>query len=348
MSISPVKAPGRIASSRSSGRTTLATVAARAGVSTMTASRALNHPELVSDLVRERVRAAAAALAYVPNRAARSLASARSGVILVLVPSLSNAVFAPLLDGLEEALEPANYQLLIGNTRYSDAHEEKLFAAHLQSNPDGVLFCGLQRSASMAAMLDAARLPSVAMMDLSDQPGQLSVGFSQVDAGYALTRHLIDSGRKRIAFAGAQLDERTLRRADGYRKAVREAGLHDPRLELMLPAPSSVAFGADMLDRILADTPDCDAIFFCNDDLAQGAVFRCQRRAIDVPGQLAICGFNDIAPSAWMQPSLTTVATPRYQIGFEAGMLLRQLIDGKTPATTRIDLGFTLMLRESA
>ncbi len=314
----------------------------------MTASRALNHPERVSPLVRERVIAAAADLAYVPNRAARALASARSGVILVLVPSLSNAVFAALLDGLQAAIEPGNYQLLIGNTRYSDEQEEKLFAAHLQSNPDGVLFCGLQRSEKVAALLAASGIPSVSMMDLANEPGQLSVGFSQVDAGYALTRHLIDSGRKRIAFAAAQLDERTMRRADGYRQALADAGLLDPQLEMMLPEPSTVALGADMLDRMLEQVPDCDAIFFCNDDLAHGAVFRCLRRGIDVPGRLAICGFNDLPSSAWMHPSLTTVATPRYQIGFQAGTLLRELIDGKMPSATRIDLGFTLMLRESS
>jgi LacI family gluconate utilization system Gnt-I transcriptional repressor len=116
----------------------------------------------------------------------------------------------------------------------------------------------------------------------------------------------------------------------------------------MVGDPSTIALGAELLGRMLSVTPDCDAIFCCNDDLAQGAIFQCQRRGIAVPGQMAICGFNDLPVSAWMNPSVTTIATPRYRIGFEAAQLLRAVIQGETPAVTRIDLGFTLMARESA
>src|SRR5687768_144306 len=130
-----------VSKSRSSGRATLAAVAAHTGVSTMTVSRALNQPELVSDDVRLRVEQAVATLGYVPNRAARALASRQSDVIVVLVPSLSNFVFNAVIDGIQEVVDAANYQLLIGNTRYSDAEEEKLLSIYLQSNPDGILLC---------------------------------------------------------------------------------------------------------------------------------------------------------------------------------------------------------------
>jgi LacI family transcriptional regulator, gluconate utilization system Gnt-I transcriptional repressor len=341
----PGKAPGK---SRASGRTTLAAVAQQAGVSTMTASRALNHPEDVSAAVRSRIEQAVIDLGYVPNRAARALASARSRVIVVLFPSLSNAVFSAVLDGIEDAVRPGNYQLLMGNTRYSDAEEENLLGTYLQSNPDGILLSGLKHSPRVEQMLASSGVPVVSMMDLSNAPGQLSVGFSQFDAGYTMTRYLIDKGRTRIGFIGAQLDERTLRRAEGYRKAMKEAGLADPQLEVMVSHPSTVALGAELLGRMLARVPDCDAIFCCNDDLAHGAIFQCQRRGIDVPGQVAICGFNDLPASAWMNPSLTTIGTPRYQIGFEAGTLLCAAIRGEAPASAQIDLGFTLLARESA
>ena len=163
-----------------------------------------------------------------------------------------------------------------------------------------------------------------------------------------MTRYLIDKGYRRIGFMGAQLDERTIKRQEGYRKAMQEAGLADPRLELMVADPSTIALGAELVGRMLAVTPDCDAIFCCNDDLAHGAIFQCQRRGIRVPEQLAICGFNDLAPSAWMNPSLTTIATPRYRVGFEAASLLRAVIRGEPPAHAHIDLGFTVMARESA
>jgi len=334
--------------SRASGKTTLASVASHAGVSTMTASRALNQPELVSQAVRTRVELAVAELGYVPNRAARALASAHSNVIMVLVPSLSNAVFTAVLEGIQDAVESGNYQLLIGNTRYSDAEEEKLLGIYLQSNPDGILLSGLSHSPRVEQMLATCGVPVVSMMDLASEPSQLSVGFSQFEAGHTMTRYLIDKGYKRIGFIGAQLDERTLRRAAGYRKAMEDAGLADVRLETMVADPSTIALGAELLGRMLAAAPDCDAIFCCNDDLAHGAIYQCQRRGIAVPEQLAICGFNDLPASAWMKPSVTTIGTPRYRIGYEAATLLRSVINGTTPPVSQIDLGFTLMARESA
>jgi LacI family gluconate utilization system Gnt-I transcriptional repressor len=314
----------------------------------MTASRALSHPDLVSPALRARVEQAVRELGYVPNRAARALASAQSNVIVVLVPSLSNAVFTAVLAGIEDALAADGYQILIGNTRYSDAQEEKLLGIYLQSNPDGILLSGLTHSPRVQEMLASSQVPVVSMMDLASAPDALSVGFSQEEAGYTMTRYLIDKGYRRVGFMGAQRDERTLKRLEGYRRALREAGRDDPALETVVSDPSTIALGAELLGRMLSVTPDCDAIFCCNDDLAQGAIFQCQRRGIAVPQQLAICGFNDLPTSAWMNPSVTTIATPRYRIGFEAATLLRSAIKGERPANGRIDLGFTLMARESA
>ena len=334
--------------SRALGQVTLSDVAARAGVAPMTASRAINQPELVSAVLRERVDKAVLELGYVPNRAARALASAQSRVIVVLVPSLANTVFTAVLAGIQDALDPCNYQILIGNTRYSDAEEEKLLSTYMQSNPDGILLSGLTHSPRVRQMLATSRVPVVSMMDLSSEPGVMSVGFSQVDAGHAITRYLIGKGHQRIGYMAAQLDERTLKRAEGYRKAMEEAGLADPALEMMCPEPSTIALGAELLGRMLASMPGLDAIFCCNDDLAHGAIFQCQRRGIKVPEQLAICGFNDLPASAWMKPSVTTVGTPLYQTGFDAASLLLASIRGTDVPAQRIDLGFTLLARESA
>lgn len=333
---------------RGTGRATLEQVAGMAGVSIMTASRALSQPQMVSEVTRVKVERAVAELGYVPNRAARALASSQSHVIVVLVPSFSNAVFTAVLEGIHDAVAPGQYQLLIGNTYYSQAEEEKLLRTYLQSSPDGILFSSQAHSPAVTRMLEASQVPSVSMMDLSDEPGALSVGFSQFEAGMEMTRHLLKKGYRRIGFIGAQLDERTLRRADGYRAAMVEAGLADPRLELMVPERSTIALGAELMGRMMANMPDCDAVFCCNDDLAHGAVYHCQRHGVQIPQEIAVCGFNDLPASAWMMPSLTTIDTPRYQVGFEAASLLLQVIKGQEPERKRIDLGFTLRERESA
>lgn len=333
---------------RGTGRATLEQVAAMAGVSIMTASRALSQPQMVSEVTRVKVERAVAELGYVPNRAARALASSQSHVIVVLVPSFSNAVFTAVLEGIHDAVAPGQYQLLIGNTYYSQAEEEKLLRTYLQSSPDGILFSSQAHSPAVVKMLEASQVPAVSMMDLSDTPGDLSVGFSQFEAGMEMTRHLLKKGYRRIGFMGAQLDERTLRRADGYRAAMTEAGLADPALEMMVPERSTIALGAELMGQMMTRMPDCDAVFCCNDDLAHGAVYHCQRHGIRIPQDIAVCGFNDLPASAWMMPALTTIDTPRYQVGFEAAGLLLQVIKGQEPERKRIDLGFTLRERESA
>jgi len=333
---------------RGTGRATLEQVAGMAGVSIMTASRALSQPQMVSEVTRVKVERAVAELGYVPNRAARALASSQSHVIVVLVPSFSNAVFTAVLEGIHDAVAPGQYQLLIGNTYYSQAEEEKLLRTYLQSSPDGILFSSQAHSPAVVKMLEASQVPAVSMMDLSDAPDDLSVGFSQFEAGMEMTRHLLGKGYRRIGFMGAQLDERTLRRADGYRAAMVEAGLADPGLEMMVPERSTIALGAELMGQMMARMPDCDAVFCCNDDLAHGAVYHCQRHGIRIPQDIAVCGFNDLPASEFMMPSLTTIDTPRYQIGFEAAGLLLQVIKGQEPERKRIDLGFTLRARESA
>ena len=130
----------------------------------------------------------------------------------------------------------------------------------------------------------------------------------------------------------------------GYDKA----GLYDPALEWLDPRPSSMALGGELLERLLREQPGCDAVFFCNDDLAQGGLLAALRLGVAVPGQVAVAGFNDLSGSDQMLPPLTTVRTPREAIGEASARLLLALMRGETPPAHSIDLGFELMLRASS
>ncbi len=326
---------------------TLDDVARRAGVSTITISRAFRRPDKVAEDLRERIHRIADEMGYVSNRAASSLASARSMNIVVLVPSLRNMVFVETLDGIERALRPKGYQMLLGVTNYASDEEESLVRAYLAFDPDGILLTGLNYRESTRRLLERTRVPVVHMMELSNRDGVYSVGFSQEKAAEAMTEHLLERGRTRIAFVASQLDSRTLARNRGYRDALIRAGLYDERRELLVPDPSSVELGGILLERILAQAPDTDAIFFCNDDLAQGGLFECLRRGIDVPGRLAIGGFNDLPSSACTVPALSSVATPRFDVGSQAAQMVLDLIDGRTVARQHLDLGFELKRRGS-
>ena len=330
---------------RATGRVTIVDVAREAQVSPMTVSRALKTPAIVQQEARDRISAAIKKLGYFPNQAASTLASARSQVIGVLVPSLTNAVFIETLSGIRDYLAQAGYQFLIGETGYAKTKETQLISTYLAHAPDGFLLSSVEQHDILRAAA-GDHIPAVRMFDLGKSNTDMSVGFSQLKAGYAVARHLIERGYRKPGFLAAQMDPRMLKRREGFRKGLSEAG-YDPDIEVLLPTPTTVDMGAQLLRRILELNPDCDAIFCCNDDLALGALFECQRRGIQVPSQMAIAGFNDLSWAACATPSITTVVTPRYDIGYQAAQLLIQQLKGETITKGRLDLGFELAVRES-
>lgn len=342
--MSPANHPAR---PRATGRITLADVARQAGVSPITVSRALRGERAVDPVLVVRVQAAAQALGYVPDPAARALASSHSTQVVVLIPMLSNALFVDLLEAVQRTLRPAGYQMLMGVTHYDTNEEEVLLRELLPHRPAGLLVTGFERNAATEQLISQSGVPCVHLMEADGLPGAYSVGFSQTDAGAEMTRHLLQRGRQRIAFAGAQLDPRTLQRLQGWRSALAQANLFDPQLEWLNPAPSSMTLGGDMLAQIMQAQPDVDAVFFCNDDLAQGALLAALRLGIQVPQQVAIAGFNDLPGSDQMLPALTTVHTPRAEIGTAAAAMLLALINGDTVAAPCIDLGYQLVVRAS-
>jgi LacI family gluconate utilization system Gnt-I transcriptional repressor len=333
--------------SRATGRVTLADVAQLAGVSTMTVSRALRGERAVDKELVTRVQAAADQLGYLPDPAARALASRHSSHVAVLIPLLSNALFVDLLESVQKTLRPAGYQTLIGITHYDPAEEEQLLREQLQHRPAGLLVTGLERSDATHALMAQSGVPCVHLMEASGQPGIHSVGFSQTAAGAAMTQHLLARGRRRIAFAAAQLDPRTLQRLEGWRHTLKAAGLYDPQLEWLNPEPSSLYLGGRMFEHIMAQQPDVDAVFFCNDDLAQGALLAALRLGIKVPHQVAVAGFNDLTGSDQMLPPLTTVRTPRAEVGSAAARMLLSLMAHEPVAEPCVDLGYELVVRGS-
>jgi LacI family transcriptional regulator, gluconate utilization system Gnt-I transcriptional repressor len=333
---------------RATGRVTLGDVAAAAGVSPITVSRALRGERSVGAELVDKVQAAARQLGYVPDPAARALASHRSTTVAVLIPLLTNTLFVDLLEAVHRTLLPAGFQTLIGVTHYDAQEEEQLLRSYMAHRPAGLLVTGFDRTESSRQLIAASGVPCVHVMETTQARGVHSVGFSQTDAGHALTAHLMARGRRRIAFVASQLDPRVMQRADGYRRCLREAGLYDPKLELLNPEPSSLALGGQLFEQMLASRPDVDAIFFCNDDLAQGGLLAALRLGVSVPERVAVAGFNDLAGSDQMLPPLTTVHTPRTEIGEEAARMLLALMRKEPVARTCVDVGYRLVVRGSS
>ena len=301
---------------------------------------------MASDLT-ERVKAAALKLGYMPDPAARALASRHSDHVAVLIPMLSNNLFVDVLESIQKTLRHAGYQTLIGITHYDTREEEQLLREQLQHRPAGILVTGLDRSDAARELIEKSGIPCVHMMELAQSPEVNSVGFSQTQAAITLTAHLLKRGRQRIAFAAAQLDPRTMQRLEGWRQALKAAKLYDKALSYTNKSASSMALGGEMLEHIMVNDPSIDAIFFCNDDLAQGALLAAQRLKIKVPKQLSIAGFNDLTGSDLIGPGLTTIRTPRAAIGESAAKMLLALMRDEDVPSPSMDVGYELMVRGS-
>ena len=337
-------------------------MAQAAGVSPSTVSRALRGERAVDPDLVERVLAVSDKLGYVPDPAARALASQRSDHVTILIPLLSNTLFVDLLEAAQRTLRAAGFQTLMGVTHYNASEEEQLLREQLHHRPAGMLITGLDHSTSTQKLMARSNVPCVHLMDLPEKMSTSTatlldadsisrapycVGFRQTDAGEAMTQHLLAQGKQRIVFAAAQLDPRVMQRLQGWRKALKASQRYDPTLEWLNPAPSSLALGGLMFEQIVKQSPAVDAIFFCNDDLAQGALLAAMRLGISVPQRVAIAGFNDLTGSDQMWPPLTTVRTPRAQVGEAAALMLLQLIHGETPDQPQLDLGFEIIARQS-
>lgn len=326
---------------------TLSDVAAASGVSASTASRALRRPASVSAMLRERVQRAIEEIGYVPNSAARALASARTNVIGIIVPSVTNAVFSEVLRGVFDALDGSAYQVQFGNTNYSHLREEQLIRLFIGQQPAALVITGHDQTAAAEAMLRAAECPVVQIIDLPPDPIDMVVGLSHSAAAAAATRHLLDRGYRRIGFLAAQMDTRTRARLDGYEAAMREAGCFDERLLTTTLRSSSVSLGAQLCSDFLSRHPEGDAILANSDDIALGALFECQRRRVRIPDEMGICGFHDFDYASVVYPSMTSVRTYRFEMGRRAIEMAIAVIDGAPPDERVVDLQFDLSLRES-
>ncbi|AZO51717.1 MAG: LacI family DNA-binding transcriptional regulator [Mesorhizobium sp.] len=334
-------------SRRGGGRPTIADVARKAGVGAITVSRALREPGRVSEDLRRQIQAAVDELGYVPDPNARALASARAEVFGVLVPSLTNNVFAEVVRGIYDSLSDSPFRIQLGNTHYSGLEEERLLQVFAPQRPAALIVAGIDQTPTSRRLLETAGCPVVQVMETGPDPVDMLVGFSHFDGGRVASEHLVEAGYRRIGFIGARMDPRSQRRLAGYRAAMEAAGLFDPRLVTTTPLLSSVTLGRELFRDALAKMPALDGIFCNNDDIALGVLFECHRAAIAVPKTIGIVGFNDLDMMQAAFPSVTSIRTHRYEIGRQAVAMALAAIAGERPRQRVVDLGFELMRRES-
>jgi LacI family gluconate utilization system Gnt-I transcriptional repressor len=318
---------------------TLREVAQHAGVTSITVSRFLREPQRVAVDTAERIRAALQVTGYVPNKQAGQLASGHSRMVAAIIPNIANSIFAETVQGLSEGLQTAGFELLLASTGYSLEREEEQIRAVLGWFPSALVVTGRHHTPAALAMLQAATLRGTPVIEVWDQHPAAAefdfaqVGFSHEDVGRAMAEHLLGRGHRRLAYvdSGVAEDFRAHERGAGFVAAARLAGAQ----VRVVTAPPGEAFdsGRRALASLLSTAGrDVDAAAFANDNLACGALLETQARHVAVPQTLALMGFGDFAISRQLQPSLTTVRLPRYEIGREAArLLLAALETGQAP-----------------
>ncbi|TFH85011.1 LacI family DNA-binding transcriptional regulator [Billgrantia azerbaijanica] len=331
---------------RGSDQPTLKEVAEAAGVSAITASRALNTPERVNETTRQRVLEAVERVGYVPNLVAGSLASARSRFIAVIVPSLSNTVFIEVIRGLQTTFEAHGYQILLGNTDYDIEREHRLVRTFLGWSCSALVTAGLRHTAACRDLLVNCDKPVVEVMELGEAL-DLNVGLDHREAGRCMARHLLERGYRRTVFVsvGTDRDYRAAMRYDGHREVLAAAGLDAPFIEL--DQPSGLDAGAAGLDRVRDAHPAAEVVHFANDDLAAGALLHAQRLGLRVPDDIAIAGFNGLPLGQHITPRLTTIRSPRETMGRRAAEQILRRLDDKRVSRRQLDVGFELLVGES-
>lgn len=316
---------------------TLAEVAARAGVSAMTASRALAAPAKVAPATRARIEAAVRELHYVPNLIAGGLATARTRAVAVLVPTIANSIFADTVEGVSAVLEPRGYAVLLAQSGYDPAREEKALLALLSRRPEALVMVGSPGTKDAAALLKRTGVRVVEAWILPRRPIDAAVGFDNRAVGAAVANRLVAGGRRRLAFLGGS-DVRSDLRFQGFRQACRRSGL---------PAPCRVTapvWGSpDAAAAVAGGLGDADAVFTSTDAYAIGVLSALREMRRGVPHDVAVFGLGDLEIGRHAVPRLSTVRIDGRRIGEMAAELALAPERGRV-----IDLGFELIERETA
>lgn len=307
---------------------TIRDVAQHAGVSISTVSRVLNNTCPVREDKRRSVIEATRELGYRPNPAARSLLGKKTGGLGVLLPYVSGEFFAELLNGLDEAAQENGFFLVVST---SHRHLEEFNAAiqAMDKRIDGLVIMAPELGAQDVMSIVESGTP-VSFINTYVEGLRTDVfNFDNYGGAYALTRHLLDLGHRRIALIkGPSGAGDAQERVRGYRTAMTEAGFSDTAA-LEFDGDYTQAAGFAAAKAILDADPRPSAIVAANDYCATGAISALNQAGVDIPGEMAITGFDGVTSSQYTLPPLTTVRVPVREIGYRAFSRLVARLDGR-------------------
>jgi LacI family transcriptional regulator len=301
---------------------TIRDVAKRAGVATSTVSRVLNNSGYVSAATRARVEAAIDELGYVPNRVARSLRLKRTNTLAMLVADISNPFWTTVVRGAEDAANEAGFTVVLCNTDESKAKQDAYLDVLLQRRVDGILFAPVCSVPEPVERVQRQKVPIV-VLDRRVPGAQVDVVRGDSEGGaYKLVRYLLELGHARIAaLSGPKSVSTSVERIEGYRRALREAGLGEDADRVYFGTFTEDA-GYDLTFEALEADPRPTALFACNNFMAAGVLRALRQAGLRLPQDVSLVAFDDLPSWMLIEPFLTVADQPAYEMGRQAAELL--------------------------
>jgi LacI family transcriptional regulator len=306
---------------------TIKDVAAAADVSVATVSRVLNGSDRVREKTRQRVLDAARNLNYVPNETARSLIRRRTQTLGVLLPDMHGEFFARVIQGLDKTARTYDHHLLVSSF-HSEEDEARTVVRAMLGRVDGLIIMWPALGSRLFADFLPEELPMVLLMVSGESTTFPALSVDNRGGARAAVEHLLDHGHRRIAIlTGPSQNRDAQQRLAGYRAALHESGVeHDPQLEIA--GDFRQESGHQAVAQLLALDPLPTALFASNDSMAIGALNALRDAGIRVPEEMAVIGFDDIPSAQYMNPSLSTVHVPIYELGTRAVELVIRQMNG--------------------
>ncbi|MCS7337696.1 MAG: LacI family transcriptional regulator [Verrucomicrobiae bacterium] len=331
------------------GTVTLKDIAARAGVSLMTVSKVMRDAPDISAETKTRIKLLAQQMGYVPDSVARGLRYRKTKLLGLVIPSIANPIFARMVMAIEDKAHELGYELILAQTHNIPEREDSNIIRLLSRRVEGLLICPAYRPADEVRTyreLQHRGVPTVILGPTTSYCREfVNVECDDIGGSRAATQHLLKLGHTRIAFlTGPLLAPWAQRRLEGYRAALREAGLElDDKL--VFQAGSTIEDGTKAAQQMLAESCNATAVQAATDMAAIGCAELLLKHNIAIPDTLSIVGFGNIMAAEYFRVPLTTVRQPKHGLGEAAFNVLTHLLGGKKPDP--VQLGTELIIRAS-
>lgn len=325
-------------------------IAARAGVSIMTVSKALRDEPDISEVTKARLRALAAEMGYTPDSMAQSLRSRHSKLFGLVISAVTNPVYARVMMAIEERTHELGYGILFGQSLNIPDREQAVIRQLLSRRIDGLFVTPVHRLEPFAPVYDELARRGTPVVVLGHRAPFCeqfaNVETDDIAASFAATQHLLEMGHRRIAyFSGPPIVPAAQERIEGYRRALREANIEiDDRL--IFAAGATIEEGEKAALQMLNESPGATAVQATNDLVAIGAANVFLSQGLQIPRDLSLVGFGNVLVSEHFRVPLTTIRQPKFRLGAAAMELMLRLLRGEAPSTKR--LSAEIIIRQSS